>query len=368
MPAPLVCLEVGVNLLRRWWKRALLALGLLLGIGGIWLWNSVLWVFFVKPGEGGPHLHGRLQSTVGSPAGAPGFQDGQGDAVRMAKPIRLAALDARTVVFADINNHAIRTLDLDGKVRTLAGGPDLKGHRDGPAREARFTSPHGVAVRPDGVIAVSEASNHTVRLLTPKGDTFEVSTLAGRPGASGGQDGPCAEARFSSPHAVLWGPEGELYVADIGNASVRKVHQGRVTTVAGTGSRGAQDGLQGTLSWPMDLALDAEGGLWIADCGTLTLRTWNPRQGLGTPFPGLRLAMPHGVTLLPDGRVGVAEMNGQRILIFDRQGRVSTLYGTTRKGLAQGEVNRPAALLVHAGRLWVADLGNHRILSLALPQ
>ncbi|MEE9392175.1 MAG: hypothetical protein V3W41_06695 [Planctomycetota bacterium] len=65
--------------------------------------------------------------------GESGFRDGRGSAVRMNKPIRLAALNPTTVVFADINNHAIRTMTIDGWVRTIAGGPTLEGHGDGPA-------------------------------------------------------------------------------------------------------------------------------------------------------------------------------------------------------------------------------------------
>jgi streptogramin lyase len=114
----------------------------------------------------------------------------------------------------------------------------------------------------------------------------------------------------------------------------------------------------------MDLAMDADGTLWIADCGTLTLRTWSPAAGLGTPFPGLRMAMPHGLSV-QDGKVYVAEMNGQRILVFDRQtGAVATLYGTGARGFAPGQLNRPAAVLAEGPRLWVADLYNHRLITL----
>jgi DNA-binding beta-propeller fold protein YncE len=256
-------------------------------------------------------------------------------------------------------------VDTEGRVRTLAGGPGKAGHQDGPAETARFKSPHGVAVRKDGAIAVAEVGNDTIRLLLPgAGGTWTVSTLAGRAGHSGMKDGPCAEARFSSPHAVAWGPRGELYVADIGNARLRMVEGGRVTTVAGDGRKGWIDGAPGRLSWPMDLSMDAWGTLWIADCGALTLRTWSPARGLGTPFPGLRLAMPHGLSV-QDGKVFVAEMNGQRILAFDeRTGAVATLFGTGARGFAPGQLNRPAAVLSEGTRLWVADLYNHRVLAL----
>lgn len=354
--------------MRRWLKPVLIGLALLLLALGLWIWFAFLRVFFVKPGHGGAHLHLAAKVLAGSLDGESGFIDSQGPLARLDKPIRLARLDATTVVFADINNHAIRSVDLEGRVRTLAGGPDKEGYQDGPAETARFKSPHGVAVRADGAIAVAEVGNNTIRLLLPRSNGgYEVMTLAGRGGSSGMQDGPAASARFSSPHAVLWGPSGDLFVADIGNARVRRIQNGQVSTVAGDGHRGLQDGAPGRLSWPMDLCLDDQGTLWIADCGTLTLRTWRPEAGLGTPFPGLQMAMPHGVSSRGD-QVLVAEMNGQRILAFDRRsGRVSTLYGSGQRGFGEGELNRPAAVLADGDRLWIADLYNHRILAVALP-
>lgn len=347
-------------------RRGLPIFLLLLLVGGFWLWHRFLWVFFVKPGPGGPQWHAPILAVAGSDKGESGFQDGRGTQARMAKPIRLARLDADRAVFADINNHAVRVIHRDGTVTTLAGGADRKGFQDGPASQARFSSPHGVAVRGDGAIAVAEVSNHTIRLLTPGAGGYVVSTLAGRPGRSGFADGPAAQARFSSPHAVLWGPSGELYVADIGNARVRCLREGQVTTLAGTGSRGDIDGPAGTLNWPMDLALDETGGLWIADCGSLKIRRWRPGVGLDTPLSG-RLAMPHGIATTPSHLL-VAEMNGQRILAFDRQsGAVSTLCGTPEKGCDDRHLNRPAALLVEGPEVWVADLYNHRLVKVGLP-
>ena len=84
-------------------------------------------------------------------------------------------------------------------------------------------------------------------------------------------------------------------------------------------------------------------------------------------FPGQRLAMPHGVAVAGE-RVFVLEMNGQRILMFDpTTGTVSTLCGTTEKGNDPGRLNRPAAVLAQRDILWIADLGNHRIVTVPLP-
>ena len=316
-----------------------------------------------------------MKRLAGSTDGAPGFADGQGAAALMAKPIRLAPLNDTAVVFADINNHAIRSIDVHGNVTTLAGGPERQGYRDGPADKAFFDSPHGVAVRSDGVIAVAEANNNTIRLLTPvqtlaaTDSYYVVSTLAGVPTQAGYRDGKNDEALFEAPHAVAWGSDGELYVADIGNSSIRMIKDGQTTTVAGTGKSGKRDGDQatGTLAYPMDIALDESGSLWIIDARTLTLRKWRANEGLTTPFPRLQIAMPHGLAVEQGGDIVVAEMYGNRIVLYDRTtGAPTVICGMPEEGLDDNHLSKPAAVLVHGGRLWIADLGNNRIVTVTL--
>lgn len=358
----------------RWLRWPVFGIPLILAGLAAWAYFAFAWIFFVKAGPAAADLSLPITQAAGSPHGEAGLRDGPGPTALLAKPIRLARDPEGGVVFADINNHAIRRLRPDGSVETLTGGPDRKGHRDGPAADAQFGSPHGVAVRDDGVIAVAEAGNHTIRLLTPEpgaeGRRYLVSTLAGLPGKSGMRDGPNATALFSSPHAVVWSPTGELFVADIGNARIRVITGDTTRTVAGCDRKGADDGGPdtGTLKYPMDLTLDPSGNLWIADAGTLTIRRWSAEAGLTTPFPGLRLAMPHGIAVGADGSVIVAELNGQRVIsVAPETGNITTLCGTTKKGRGEGQLNRPAAVLLDHRTLWVADLGNHRLVWVPLP-
>ncbi|MBS2036827.1 hypothetical protein JST97_17685 [bacterium] len=274
---------------------------------------------------------GRVLLQVGSPTGEAGLVDGVGDQARLAKPIRLSALNAHSVLVADINNHALRQVDEDGRVSTLVG-EGLK-------------APHGVAVAADGRIAVADAESNQVFLLDAQ--SHRLSLFAGE-GTPGSNDGPNAEARFSAPHSICWGPGGELFVADIGNGSVRVIDQGRTRTLVHQG-----------LKWPMDLAVDAEGQLWIADAGSQTIFKWTHQSGLSKPFPDLLLQMPHGLCLGPDGSVYVAEMRANRISRIDPDGQLSTVWD---QGLL-----KPAALLWDSGGLWVADLGHHRVLRLSIP-
>jgi len=129
--------------------------------------------------------------------GVAGFIDGK-DA-RFNKPIRLTPFGPGKILVADIGNHAVRIVSKDGTVTTLAGGPDKQGHKDGPAKDAMFNAPHGVALSPEGIIAVAGASSHVVRLITPTEHGYIVSTYAGVAGETGMRDGPAKQALFNSP-------------------------------------------------------------------------------------------------------------------------------------------------------------------------
>lgn len=166
-----------------------------------------------------------------------GFKDGNPG--ELNKPIRFTPFTDNSVIFADINNHAIRIVALDGEVTTIAGGPDKEGYQDGPANEAKFKSPHGVAYdKSTGKLYVSEAGNHVIREIILSDDgKHQVGTFAGIPETPGFKDGPVDSAMFLSPHAIILGNEGEVIVADIGNARVRSIKNGMVTTIAGSASR-----------------------------------------------------------------------------------------------------------------------------------
>jgi streptogramin lyase len=305
--------------------------------------------------------------------GVAGFEDGMPG--KLNKPIRLAPFGEGAVLVADIFNHAIRVVTLDEGIRTIAGGPDRQGFEDGAAEVARFASPHGVAISKDGLIAVAEAENHTIRLLTPVTEPDEegvqsyiVSTLAGVPGHGGMKDGAAAEALFQSPHSVAWTPEGGLLVADIGNARIRRVVSGAVRTAAGSGAEGRQDGRreEASFHYPMDIALADDGTLWIADAGSHSVRSLDPEGVVSTLELQGEIDTPHGIAVGPDGTLYLAEMGRHRILSVTPGGRVMTVCGTGEAGSGPGQLNRPAAVLVHDGVVWVADLDNHRIVTCPL--
>lgn len=284
--------------------------------------------------------------------GEAGFADGTAEA-RFNKPIRLAPFGPGKILIADISNHAIRSVSLDGEVHTLAGGPDKQGHKDGPATEAGFDSPHGVAVSADGQIVVADAASHTIRLFESTDDGYEVTTIAGVPGESGYQDGPASDALFNSPHGVLWDADGAVLVVDIGNAAIRLVKDGEVTTLATAATS--------KIVMPIDMMPAEDGSYLIADAGIQKIVRWSPGDEGTVLAPETEMAMPHGVDDDANGNVYVAEIRGQQITALSPNNSVSQVAGTGVAGSGPGQLDKPAGVLVHDGYLWIADLNNHRI-------
>ena len=306
-----------------------------------------------------------MRLAVGS--GKAGFKDGK--QAELNKPIRLTPHTKNSVIFADINNHAIRIASLDGEVTTIAGGPDKEGYEDGPVSQAKFKSPHGVAYdEKNRNIFIAEAGNHVIRVIN-LGENGEhiVSTLAGRPGAPGFKDGLADSAMFISPHAVVLGKDGELIVADIGNTRVRQIKDGFVTTIAGSGEAGSQDGLpqQATFKYAMDLALDGSD-IFLADAGTHLIRKIVTGKEVTTLTIQDTLNTPHGIAIDKNKNIFIADMGTHRILKIDKNGSVKTIAGTGQMGTTLPELNKPAAVLMHQGNLWIADLNNHQIKVLSI--
>ena len=116
---------------------------------------------------------------------------------------------------------------------TLAGPAEQgAGAIDGQGNSARFNAPDLLAVDGSGNVYVADSGNHTIRKITPLG---VVTTLAGKAGSAGSADGRGAAARFNAPSGVALDGAGNLYVSDYGDHTIRKITpQGDVTTFAGS--------------------------------------------------------------------------------------------------------------------------------------
>jgi len=299
--------------------------------------------------------------------GKAGFKDGE--QAKLNKPIRLAPYKNNSVVFADINNHAIRIVNLDGDVITIAGGPEKQGYQDGPAEIAKFNSPHGVAYDDQkDIIYVAEAGSNLIREITKsENGSFIVSTLAGVPDQMGFKDGPSDSALFNSPHAIILATNGGLYVADIGNARIRLIKDGIVSTVAGNGNSGTQDGKPEESSFIYAIDITSCGGsVFVADAGSNSIRKIIPNLIVTTIQLDDTLSTPHGIICDENNNLYIADMGSHRILKIDQNGNVTSIAGTGLKGSKINELNKPAAVLVHNDYLWIADLDNHQIKALRI--
>jgi sugar lactone lactonase YvrE len=151
---------------------------------------------------------------------AAGYADGLAAEAKFNSPRSVAVDGVGKVYVADTGNHCIRLISPDGQVSTLAGANE-PGYVDGQGSEARFNFPSGIAVDADGNLYVADTANHSIRKIMPDG---EVTTLAGN-GEPGNVDGPGADARFRAPEGIAIDGKGNVYVADTGNHRVRKIAQ-----------------------------------------------------------------------------------------------------------------------------------------------
>ena len=225
-----------------------------------------------------------VQATIGTVStlagnGTLGFAEGAGSAARFYQPTGLAFDAAGNMYVADNQNHRIRKITPAGVVSTFAGS-GTAGFADGTGTVAQFNAPFDVAVDVDGNVYVADTYNFSIRKITPAG---VVTTLAGN-GNYGYADGVGAGALFYIPKGIEVDPAGNVYVADENNQRIRKITPtGTVTTLAGSTS-GSTDGdvSVAKFSNPGGIAIDADGNLYIGDTGNHRIRKITPAGVVST--------------------------------------------------------------------------------------
>jgi sugar lactone lactonase YvrE len=254
------------------------------------------------------------------------------------------------------------------------------GSKDGSGSAARFNAPEGIAADSAGNLYVAEPASATIRKLTPQGS---VTTLAGASGAVGYADGAGSAARFNGPSRVETDSQGNLYVTDTGNSVVRKISaSGLVATLAGNGTCGSADGRSSAAQFcnPKGVALDQWGNLWIADTGNHTVRRIDASGNVSTVAgsPGVcgsangrgdvaRFCNPQDIDVDKWGNVYVVDTGNSTIRMIDPKGEVRTLAGQAGQcGSVEGSptVSRlcaPSGIAVDGNDLYIADTGNATI-------
>jgi DNA-binding beta-propeller fold protein YncE len=272
-------------------------------------------------------------------------------------PFDLAFLPDGSLVFSDTYNHCLRRIDTVTSVVTTICGAGVEGFAGdgGPARNAMLRQPYGVVVATDGSIYFADRLNRRVRMIDANGAVSTVAELTEPNGLAlspdqsqlfiadvaghrvhvldrttggvhpfagtgeakhDGDGGPAIEAGIFGARAVAFAPDGALYVMERQGSCIRRIHDGLIQTVAGTGDRGyAGDGGHvrvAVFDAPKEMAVSPEGHIFVVDTENHAIRridgtTWT----IETIAAGL--ARPHGALVAPDGSVLVADSEHHQI-------------------------------------------------------
>ncbi|HVT04728.1 MAG TPA: NHL repeat-containing protein [Thermoanaerobaculia bacterium] len=224
-----------------------------------------------------------MVTTFAGRVGVSGWLDAAGINAEFRSPIGLAFDSSDTLYVADYNNHAIRKIDRNGVVSTFAGNPNHPGFSDGFGRSAFFLYPFGVASF-GSLVFVTDSANNVVREILSSG---EVKTVYGSPTEKGNRDGVGSTALFSRPTGITVDQTGVLYVTDTDNHQVRRLSPDlRVVSIAGSGVRGASDGVGSAaqFDYPFGITIDSLQRLFVADTLNQFIRV-GTEEGTAPPPP-----------------------------------------------------------------------------------
>jgi sugar lactone lactonase YvrE len=285
---------------------------------------------------------------------------------------------------ADAEGCTIRRVAPDGHVTTLAGRPGIKGHEDGPAQSAKLDWPRAVALDAAGMLYIADHGNSVLRAISAAGD---VTTLAGRPGTSGSDDGVGSTALFRCPWGMAVDPDGTIFVSDICDNTIRKITPGGVvTTFAGlAGVRGSEDG-PGRLARfrdPTGLAVDQTGNVYVADLSNNTIRKISPEGMVSTiagvpqkkgnldgPANQALFNAPSALAVDHAGNVYVADRGNNNVRKISLNGMVTTIAGPDENRVPpsySANMRRPAGIAIAPGGLYVADTENQVLWWIVFP-
>lgn len=329
-----------------------------------------------------------IQTIAGT--GTAAFTGDNGPAVQAAIsfPAAIALSRDGAIVFADARNHRIRRIAVDGTIHTIAGNGSAGFSGDGgPALDAALNFPTGLAIDGQGRVFIADTQNHRVRMIAPDGT---ISTIAGGSvGAFAGDGGPAVDALLRSPGGIAVDLSGNLYVADTGNVRVRRIDShGVITTIAGNGSFDSSgDGGPALAAGlvPGAVAVDAADNVYVTEGDSRRVRRIDA-QGVIWPFLGggqvggsngdggpalsASLRFPVGVAVDAEGNVYVIDAADNRVRKVTAEGIVSTVAGggpgtgfTGDGGPATDAslLNPRAAAIDAAGNLFIADSNNQRV-------
>jgi uncharacterized protein (TIGR03437 family) len=324
-------------------------------------------------GDGGPAERAQLDLAVG---------DGE------LEEYAHIAFDAQgNLYIPDQLNNRIRRVTPAGIITTVVGsGEHAFLGNNVPALEAALDNPTAVAFDSQGNLYIADQHNNRVRRVSPQGI---ITTFAGNGSHSfGGNGGPAAAASLDFPGGLAVDAAGNVYISDTHNNQVRRVApNGVITAFAGAGDHGfGGDGgpaVRAALDFPAGLAVDAAGNLYIADQHNDRIRRVSPDgmittvagtgepgfSGDGGPATGAQLDYPADVALDAQGNLYIADMYNNRVRRVDRNGIITTVVGNGVHGYGgdggpplEAALDFPSGLAFDAqGNLYITDHHNNRI-------
>jgi len=299
-------------------------------------------------------------------AGTGGTFRGEGATASLAllnQPSDVKMDSGATLYIADTKNHRIRKIQ-SGIISTVAGDGNAGFQGDqGPALNARLSSPQGIAIDRAGNLYVADTGNHRVRRITPDG---RITTVAGTGTAGLNGDVKLAlEAQLNGPTAVAVDPLGQVHIADTGNHRVRRLlASGYLVTLSGNGQR--------ELDSPRGLAFDTAGNLYIADSGHHRIQKI-AANGVITTAVSAGLNTPVDVAVDNLGSLLVTDAADHVVRTIAPGGAPQVIAGTGTRGFSgdagpalQAKLDEPSGIAIASdGAIYIADKQNHRIRKLA---
>ena len=303
-----------------------------------------------------------------------GYVDGDISIATFNRPTGIATDAAGNIYVTEYGNHTVRKITPAGQVSTLVGG--FNGFADGTGTDAKLFRPTDIIMGVDGFLYVADSWNNRIRKVSLAG---VVTTFAG--GSSGFVDGMGNAAKFNKPSGLTTDADGNIYVADLENQSIRKITTaGVVSTLAG-GTEGYNNGTGSSAQFkdPRAIVLSNNNELMVTDqfgrtvrkvtlAGVVTVFAGNgvsgSSDGVGTSSS---FGVPNGITIDNDGNLLVSDRSEHNIRKITPNAEVTTIAGTRSSGSNDGVASQatfynPAGMLVTAdGTIYIADYDNHRI-------
>ncbi len=331
-----------------------------------------------------------ISSVAGT--GVAGFSGdgGPATAAQINDPFGMVLGPDGALWFCEYTGQHIRKIARDGTITTVAGNGERAYTGDGgPALKASFNRPHELRFDAAGNVFIADMVNNAIRRIDAK--TGIITTFAGN-GQKGytGDGGPADKASLSSPHSIQFGPDGNLYICDIGNNVIRLVEMrtGTIRTFAGTGKPGpTPDGapIAGTpLRGPRSMDFDRAGNLWIVTregnqvlkfdlkAGTIHHIAGTGKPGFtgnGGPAKEATLSGPKGIAIDREGNAWLADTESHSIrMVNAKTGNLELIAGTGKKGNGgdgdplQCAMGRPHGVFVDTdGAVFIGDSESHRV-------